>query len=214
MIRKIKNNFLTISGIIFILFSISFILIDVYKDREKQVENIELVESFFEEEKEIIEQEKTEEQVIEKKEEENKKSSSPTYNYIAVLEIPSINLKRGLVDYGSKYNNVDYNIQIIEHSNMPDIDKSNLILAGHNGSSSVSFFKNLDKLKEDSIVYVYYNNIKYIYKINNHYEAEKDGSVEIVRNRNKNTITLITCKKNSKDKHLVYIGYLVDKVSY
>ena len=97
---------------------------------------------------------------------------------------------------------------------MPDIENSNLILAGHNGTSNVSFFNDLDKLKEDSLVYVYYNNIKYIYKINNNYEVKKDGKVEIIRNRNKTTITLITCKKDSKDKQLVYIGYLVDKVEY
>ena len=212
MIEKIKDNIFTIIGITLILISIFVFVYDRYKDNQKVLENVELVEDFFEiEDNSINEQPK--EEVIEK-EEDKKVSSSPTYNYIAILEIPSIKLKRGLVDYNSKYNNVKYNIQIIEHSEMPDVEKSNLILAGHNGTSSVSFFNDLDKLKEDSIVYVYYNNIKYIYKINNNYEVKKDGKVEIIRNRNKNTITLITCKKNSDDKQLVYIGYLVDKVEY
>ena len=213
MIEKIKDNIFTIIGIILILISISIFVYDKYMDNQKVLENVELVEDFFEIEDSSIKEEIVEEEVI-KEEEDKKTSSSPTYYYIAVLEIPSINIKRGLVDYKSKYNNVKYNIQIIEHSEMPDVEKSNLILAGHNGTSNVSFFNDLDKLKEDSLVYVYYNNIKYIYKINNNYEVKKDGSVEIIRNRNKNTITLITCKKDSNDKQLVYIGYLVDKVEY
>lgn len=212
MIEKIKDNLITIIGILLIIISISVVMYDNYKDNQKVLENVELVENFFEIENIPVEEQK--EEVVIKDEEDKKTSSSPTYNYIAVLEIPSIKLKRGLVDYKSKYNNVKYNIQIIEHSQMPDIENSNLILAGHNGTSNVSFFNDLDKLKEDSLVYVYYNNIKYIYKINNNYEVKKDGKVEIIRNRNKTTITLITCKKDSKDKQLVYIGYLVDKVEY
>lgn len=212
MIEKIKDNLITIIGILLIIISISVVMYDNYKDNQKVLENVELVENFFEIENNPIEEQK--EEVVIKDEEDKKTSSSPTYNYIAVLEIPSIKLKRGLVDYKSKYNNVKYNIQIIEHSQMPDIENSNLILAGHNGTSNVSFFNDLDKLKEDSLVYVYYNNIKYIYKINNNYEVKKDGKVEIIRNRNKTTITLITCKKDSEDKQLVYIGYLVDKVEY
>ena len=212
MIEKIKDNLITIIGILLIIISISVVMYDNYKDNQKVLENVELVENFFEIENNPVEEQK--EEVVINDEEDKKTSSSPTYNYIAVLEIPSIKLKRGLVDYKSKYNNVKYNIQIIEHSQMPDIENSNLILAGHNGTSNVSFFNDLDKLKEDSLVYVYYNNIKYIYKINNNYEVKKDGKAEIIRNRNKTTITLITCKKDSKDKQLVYIGYLVDKVEY
>lgn len=212
MIEKIKDNLITIIGILLIIISISVVMYDNYKDNQKVLENVELVENFFEIEKNPVEEQK--EEVVINDEEDKKTSSSPTYNYIAVLEIPSIKLKRGLVDYKSKYNNVKYNIQIIEHSQMPDIENSNLILAGHNGTSNVSFFNDLDKLKEDSLVYVYYNNIKYIYKINNNYEVKKDGKVEIIRNRNKTTITLITCKKDSEDKQLVYVGYLVDKVEY
>ena len=166
-----------------------------------------MVENFFDE----TPQEEVKEEV---KEEETNNSSSPSYNYIAILEIPSINLKRGIVDFNSKYNNVKYNIQIIEHFQMPNVENSNLILAGHNGTSSVSFFKDLYKLKEDSLIYLYYDGYKYIYKLNNYYDTDKDGKVEIIRNRYKTTITLITCKKGTKDKQTVFIGYLVDKVEF
>lgn len=123
-------------------------------------------------------------------------------------------MKRGLVSFDSKYNNVKYNIQIIEHSNMPNIEKSNLILASHNGTSGVSFFNKLDRMSDNCKINVYYNGIKYIYSLSNHYEVDKDGKIPVYRDREKNTITLITCKKNSKTKQVVYIGYLEDKVSY
>ena len=81
-----------------------------------------------------------------------------------------------------------YNIQIIEHSEFPIVENSNLILAGHNGSSNVSFFKNLYKVKEDSLIYLYYDGYKYIYKLNHSYDTAKDGKVEIKRNRYKTAI--------------------------
>lgn len=209
MKRRKENKWLILLGIILIVVSIFIISLDIYKSTKKEIQEVELVEEFFEEVEEVKNDEEV--SIIE---EEKVETSSPTYNYIAILEIPSINLKRGLVDYNSKYNNVKYNIQIIEHSQMPNVENSNLILAGHNGTSNVSFFKDLYKLKEDSLIYLYYDGYKYIYKLNNSYDTNKDGKVEIVRNRYKNTITLITCKRNTKDKQTVFIGYLVDKVEY
>ena len=210
MKRRKENKIILLIGVFLIIFSIFLISLDLYKSTKKVVEEVKMVDDF------VIEEEHSEENIPQEqpKEEDNKKSSSPSYNYIAILEIPSIDLKRGLVDYNSRYNNVKYNIQIIEHSQMPNVENSNLILAGHNGTSGVSFFRNLYKLKEDSLIYIYYDGIKYIYKLNNSYDTSKDGKVEIVRNRYKNTITLITCKRGTKDKQTVFIGYLVDKVDY
>ena len=207
MKKRKENKIVILIGLLLITSSIMFSVYDIYKNTKKEVQEVKMVENFFEEEP----QEEVKEEV---KEEETNNSSSPSYNYIAILEIPSINLKRGIVDFNSKYNNVKYNIQIIEHSQMPNVENSNLILAGHNGTSSVSFFNNLYKLKEDSLIYLYYDGYKYIYKLNNYYDTDKDGKVEIIRNRYKTTITLITCKKGTKDKQTVFIGYLVDKVEF
>jgi LPXTG-site transpeptidase (sortase) family protein len=207
MKKRKENKIIILIGLLLIASSIMFFVYDIYKNTKKEVKEVKMVENFFEEEP----QEEVKEEV---KEEEINNSSSPSYNYIAILEIPSINLKRGIVDFNSKYNSVKYNIQIIEHTQMPNVENSNLILAGHNGTSSVSFFKDLYKLKEDSLIYLYYDGYKYIYKLNNYYDTDKDGKVEIIRNRYKTTITLITCKKGTKDKQTVFIGYLVDKVEF
>ena len=145
---------------------------------------------------------------------ENTSFTETDYNYIAVLEIPSISLKRGLVSPDSYYNNVNYNIQIIEHSTMPDVVNGNLILAGHNGVSYYSFFKNIYKLKQGDKVYIYYGGVKYEYTINTNYDTSKDNKIEIYRDHKKSTITLITCKRNTNDTQIVYIGYLTNKEKY
>ena len=141
-------------------------------------------------------------------------SKVSSYDYIAVLEIPSINLKRGLVNPSSKYNNVNYNIQIINKSTMPDVVNGNLVLAGHNGASYISFFKNLNKLNLNDKIYIYYGRYKYKYSLSKIYDSPKDGNIEVHRDNNKTTITLITCKKNSKDTQVIYIGYLDSKELY
>ena len=113
----------------------------------------------------------------------------------------------------SKYNSVEYDIQILKESDMPNVVNGNLILASHRGNSSVSYFNNLYKLSNGNQVYVYYNNVKYIYEITNMYEVEKTGTITIHRDRDETVIVLITCKKN-ENKQLVFIGNLVDKEDY
>ena len=144
---------------------------------------------------------------------ENKKSNIIN-NYIAILEIPDLNIYNGLYNKYSKYNDVKYNVAILPNSSMPDIENSNLILASHNGTSNVSYFRNLSNINESTLIYLYYNGYKYIYKYHHSYEVIKNGVVEIKRDRFVNTITLITCKENDDTKQVVYIGYLISKESY
>lgn len=128
--------------------------------------------------------------------------------YKMVLEIPSIGLKKGLYDINSLYNNIEYNIEIEKKSDMPDINKGNFILLAHNGNSKVSFFENLKKMKIGDEINIYYKSKKYIYKLDSSYDVNKNGSVELRRNEEKNTITMITCKNGSKTMQTVYVGYL------
>ena len=96
---------------------------------------------------------------------------------------------------------------------MPDVTNGNLIIAGHSGNSSISFFRNLHYLELDQDVYIYYKGIKYTYKIVNRYEEEKTGTITIHRNSNKTIIGLITCKSRSNSQY-VYIGELINKEVY
>lgn len=206
-IIKRKNKIFTILGVLLLISGV-FILIYHYSSYKKldDIEEIK-IEEFINNEtsKENIENDT----IIEEKNTTSKEEVS----YIAVLEIPSISLKKGLVNYKSKYNNVNYGIEII-NNDMPDKVSGNLVLASHNGSSYISFFKNLNKLSINDKIYVYYNGIKYEYVLSKIYDTLKDGTVEVNRDINKTTITLITCKKNTKDTQVVYIGYLSSEVAY
>lgn len=206
--RKNKSLIFEILGFL-ILSIVLFVNIYYFVINEKTVikEDIKIEEYIQETNTELVENTDAE------KTKEETKQETPKIEYLMVLEIPKINLKKGLNNINSKYNNVSYNIQILKESSMPDVENGNLILAGHNGSSSVSFFRNLEKLKKDNDVFIYYNGFKYRYKIDKFYDVNKTGKVSIKR-ESKTSITLITCKKGTNDKQVVYIGYLVDKQAY
>ena len=125
----------------------------------------------------------------------------------ASVRIPKININRNLYPINSKRNTVDKNIQIIKESDMPDKDNGNFILAAHSGFSSIAYFHDLDRLEIGDEVFVNYLNNDYKYIISNKYDVPKTGKVSIKRDKNRSTITMITCK--GEDKQLVVIGYLI-----
>ena len=134
--------------------------------------------------------------------------------YDSILIIPKISLRKGIYTKTDKRNNIEENIMIHKNSIYPDTDNSNIILIAHSGSGKKAFFKDLDKLDTDSLIEFYYKKTKYVYKIDNIYKVEKNGEVKINRDKNKKTITLITCDQQDKTKQVVYIGYIIDEIKY
>ena len=129
--------------------------------------------------------------------------------YLGVLEIPKVGLKRGFYNLDSKYNDIQYNVTLVEGSNMPDVVNGNLILMAHSGDAAISYFAYLYILKIGDKAYVTYNGNKYTYQIVNIYDVPKTGRVKIVRSYDKTTLTLITCTKNNDKSQTVYILELV-----
>jgi len=125
-------------------------------------------------------------------------------DYIAVLEIPKIGLKRGLVAYDSWLNNVNYNIQILSPVRMPN-EIGNFILASHSGNSKVAFFDKLYLLKLGDVIYVYYDGVKYEYHVTHQYEIKKNGELLLPDRMSEFNLVLTTCSKN-KNKQLVVIA--------
>lgn len=135
----------------------------------------------------------------------------PIINYLAFLEIPKINLNQGILPKTSYYNNVNYHVQILDISDLPDVINGNMVLAAHSGSSNIAYFKNLYKLTKDDKAYIIYNNKKYSYQVVNIYNQVKKGSLNIYRDLTKTTLTLITCTKNDNTTQTVYLGELISK---
>lgn len=143
------------------------------------------------------------------KEENNTNYVIDYSKYLGVLEIPRIGLKRGFYDTDSKYNNIQYNVAVVGGSQLPDIDKGNLILTAHSGDAYISYFAYLWMLGVGDHAYVTYNGRKYDYQIVNIYNIKKTGVAVIRRNLDKTTLTLITCTKDDKFSQTVYILELV-----
>ena len=136
------------------------------------------------------------------------------FNYLAFLELPKINLNQGILPKTSYYNNVNYHVQILDISDLPDVINGNMVLAAHSGSSNIAYFKNLYKLTKDDKAYIIYNNKKYSYQVVNIYNQVKKGSLNIYRDLTKTTLTLITCTKNDKNSQTVYILELTGVETY
>ena len=218
---KLKNSSILLIGLLFIVVGICIGFYEYFTERKKdayaqmnillykneQPGNIESDEEI----KDIIESENGDEDETTI---EQKPSSNTQYDYIGILEIPKIKLSRGFLDINSRYNNVNYNITVINGSTFPDEVNNNLILAAHSGVCSVCFFDRLYNLAIGDEANIYYNNIEYQYKIVDIYEVEKTGTVAIHRDSSKNTLTLITCTRYSNTKQTVYILELYNKKTY
>lgn len=208
--KKGSKSQLIIVGSLLIVLGIGVIggkyLYNYFQTRNEE----QLIDTFFEEQKEITED--TTPEVPEEKEiSETPKPTNTKIKYFAVIKIPKIGLEKGLASKGSYYNNVNRNILVLNESDMPDKDKGNVILAGHSGSGRTAYFKNLHKLERDDEVSIFYNGHEYKYKVVNQYDIEKTGTANIVRNAEKSTLTLITCRHNT-NKQIIYICELVEKV--
>ena len=213
--NKIKNNknskgqLIVVGSLLIILGTLIIGGKYLYNYLETKNEE-QLIDTFFEEQKEIAE-DTTPEVPEEKVETEKPQPTKTKIDYFAVIKIPKIGLEKGLANKGSYYNNVNRNILVVKESDMPDKDKGNVILAGHSGSGRTAYFKNLHKLERDDEVSIFYNGNEYKYKVLNQYDIEKTGTANIVRNAEKSTLTLITCRHNT-NKQIIYICELVEKV--
>lgn len=127
-------------------------------------------------------------------------------NYIGILEIPSINLKRGFYGLDSENNDVDKNIYLVKESTMPDKNSSVLMLAAHRGSATNAYFNNLYKLNIGDKIYIYYKNNKYTYILKEIYDEKKDGELSIRTYSDKKELVLITCKRGTKTLQSIFIA--------
>lgn len=122
--------------------------------------------------------------------------------YLGILEIPKISLKRGFYSYSSDNNTVEKNIQVISQSCLPD-DTCDFILASHSGTSNISFFKHLHQLEENDTAFLYYNNQKYVYQLIDIEQVQKNGTIQIIR-VNKPRLILTTCNLDDESLQDVY----------
>lgn len=119
-------------------------------------------------------------------------------NELLELQIPRIKLYRKVYNIGSNLNNVDYNVEILDSSNIGD----NLyFLAAHSGSGDSSYFENLVYLDKGDLVYLKYLDFSYVFVVDDMFYIKKSGYLNI--NDFYNTLFLITCSLEYVDRQLV-----------
>ena len=197
-----RNKSWLIIGSFLIVLGIGLIGYDYYSNKSITNDEDIAIAEFYENE------ETSEDEIEETIEEQPKvEKTAEKINYIAVLKIPKIKLVRGLVDRNSYLNNIKYNVEILKDSSMPDEVNGNVILAAHSGNARISFFRNLDKLELGDDISIEYKSNLYKYKVSNIYLIDKTGTAEIIRDKDKTTLTLITCKHNT-NKQIIIIADL------
>lgn len=201
-------------GVLLIILGISFLLNDFIVERREKVfsemnlELSELLAADIEANEENV-NDNADNNSTEPIQEEPVVQSNNYETYAGVLEIPKIGFSKGFYKKESTLNNVKFNLKILPQSNYPDEDKGNVIIIGHSGNYSNSYFADLYKLVKGDTASINYNNKIYTYKIVNIYKEAKDGTVTIYRDETKNCLTLITCTKDDETTQTIYILELV-----
>lgn len=187
-----------IIGIIIIAIGIYMLVMSINKDNNYKNEDNKSINNFFNEYNEKVQ--------TTKENDKTKKSDFTTYN--AVIEIPNISLKTGIVMSDKTFKSMDRNVSIYPSSDMPDVKGGNFILFAHSGNARVSYFKNIDKLKIGNEIKVYYNKTEYEYKVIKKYDISQNDDTPLSKMKDKTIITLITCTKNNSDYRTVVVGEL------
>lgn len=211
-----KNNFKyqVAAGVILIISGIPLLLSNYIKEKRDVVfseMNLALSEinnqTIYNDE--VVEDEELSDEELEEEPKEEQKKEYTYEEYAGILDIPKINLYKGFYNKTSNLNNVKFNLYVLKESDYPDITNGNLIIAGHSGNYNNSYFANLYQLELNDTIIVHYKSKDYTYKITKIYNEEKTGTVRILRDRNKTTLTLITCTKDDNYHQTIYIAELI-----
>lgn len=131
--------------------------------------------------------------------------------YFGILEIPIINLKEGFYAKNSKNNNINKSVTLLPSSIMPDKENSIVYLAAHSGNGHLAYFKDLNKLSVNDIVYLNYNGSVFHYIVTDIYESPKNGNIIVNRNIHDDYLVLTTCSSN-KNMQIVVVSKLFNKI--
>lgn len=124
------------------------------------------------------------------------------------IDISRIMLKRNVYNIGSKKNDVDYNIELLDNSN---IDNDLYFFASHSGSSRASYFDNLIYLEVGDFIRLKNDDTIMIFVVSNMYYIDKSGYFNVNYNINGGELFLITCSLNYINRQFIVRAELIYK---
>jgi|GEM_PF-1091289 sortase family protein len=139
---------------------------------------------------------------INKKETKEIKTVKITNKYWGFIEIPKLNLYYGFYNSSDKNNEIKNGIEVMSGSEIPSENGSNIVLVAHSGIGYNILFDRLDVLNLEDEVNLYFNQSKYRYKVKKISKKDKKDVLSLIKSKN-NTLMLITCDKQEKEKNLI-----------
>ena len=124
------------------------------------------------------------------------------------LDISRIKLRRKVYNIDSKKNNVDYNVELLDSS---DIKKDLYFIASHSGSSRASYFDDLVYLDIGDIVSLKNNDSIIIFVVRDMYYIDKSGYFNVSYNINGGELFFITCSLEYINRQFVVRAELIYK---
>lgn len=121
------------------------------------------------------------------------------------IENINLNMKYEVL---SIYNDV-YGIVMFEECGRPDIVGSNTVIGAHSGDREDAYFNDLQKLKIEDNIIIFYNNEKYLYEIKEVKEVY-DTDVNVLKSDGQTKLTLLTCKMGDISKRIIITADLVN----
>lgn len=129
-------------------------------------------------------------------------SDEDNSDYYGYLIIPSISMNLGFYYYDDDKNNVNQNVTLIK-SNI----ENTFILAAHSGHGYLAYFNDLRYLKVNDEIILKFKNQENHYRIKRIRNEIKDGSINILNE--KNQVILTTCNQVKKGYQLIVEASLV-----
>jgi len=125
------------------------------------------------------------------------------FEVVGTIEIPSINLKKGILSPETK-KSLDLSV-VLRYTTSGLNQVGNTVIAGHNNRNG-TMFSNVKKLKNGDLVYITNTNgTKVKYEIYNIYQTTGEDATYMTRDTNgKREISLTTCTDDSKNRTIVW----------
>lgn len=124
------------------------------------------------------------------------------------IDIPRINIRRNVYSIGSKNNNVDYNIELLDSSN---IENDLYFVASHSGSSRASYFDDLVYLSVGDFIRLKSNDSIMVFIVKDMFYIDKSGYFSTSYSINGGELFLITCSLDYINRQLIVRAELIYK---
>lgn len=141
---------------------------------------------------------------VEKMKEENTFRVKYKVEPIGILEIPSINVKNGIIK-GVSESDMFWGVGWYPNSPLPDMKSKftgNMYLAAHD-QGYAPIFENLKNLKDNELVYVFINGNTYIYSVYKKFMINPNDVWVMENQKNRSMLTLQTCNRDGNKRWII-----------